>query len=175
VVGLLLAASGVALHLATRGAHPAWPVFLVGALAIASAEVPGAGREWIALTGAAVSLGIAALHFGWAAGLRWGLRAALPEVNGEPHFRPGRLLTAGVGFALVALAAVFAALGGLVQLPLATTLGGLAALVFVARTVGDFRTVGLFKRVRRGTFARLDSLVYTPLCFALAAALVWLR
>jgi hypothetical protein len=41
--------------------------------------------------------------------------------------------------------------------------------VLAARAVGDFRLVGLFKRVRGTRFARYDSLVYTPLCLALAA------
>jgi hypothetical protein len=47
--------------------------------------------------------------------------------------------------------------------------------VFALRTVGDFRTVGLFKRPARNAFARNDALLYTPLCFSLAAALLWLR
>jgi hypothetical protein len=46
------------------------------------------------------------------------------------------------------------------------------AVVLAARGVGDFRLVGLFKRVRGTRFARLDSRIYTPLCFALAAGIV---
>jgi len=41
-----------------------------------------------------------------------------------------------------------------------------------ARGVGDFRLVGLSKRVRGTRFARYDSFVYTPLCLALAAGIV---
>jgi hypothetical protein len=57
--------------------------------------------------------------------------------------------------------------------PALTRVGVLGvAVVLVARGVGDFRLVGLFKRVRGTRFARLDSCVYTPLCFALAAGSV---
>ena len=50
---------------------------------------------------------------------------------------------------------------------------GLAA-AFAARAVGDFRFVGLFKRVRGTRFACWDSLLFTPLCLviALSAAIV---
>lgn len=46
-----------------------------------------------------------------------------------------------------------------------------AAAVLVLRAVGDFRLVGFFKRIRGSRFARLDTLLYSPLCFALGAAL----
>jgi hypothetical protein len=51
--------------------------------------------------------------------------------------------------------------------------GALAAGVFAARTIGDFHLTGLFKRVRDTPFARWDDLLYTPLCFALSAALMF--
>ena len=36
------------------------------------------------------------------------------------------------------------------------------------RAIGDFRYVGFFKRVRDSSFARLDTLAYSPLCAGLA-------
>lgn len=38
------------------------------------------------------------------------------------------------------------------------------------RAVGDFRSVGVFKRVRGTAFARWDSRLYVLLCLAIAAA-----
>jgi Protein of unknown function (DUF3995) len=49
----------------------------------------------------------------------------------------------------------------------ATALVFLAA-VMVARFLGDFRYVGVFKRVRGTRFADLDTRLYAPLCLALA-------
>jgi hypothetical protein len=42
------------------------------------------------------------------------------------------------------------------------------ALGLAARAVGEFKYVGFFKRVRGSKFARLDTLVYSPLCLLLA-------
>jgi hypothetical protein len=39
--------------------------------------------------------------------------------------------------------------------------------------VGDFRLVGFFKRVRGNAFARLDTLVYAPLCLVLAVGVFY--
>jgi len=43
------------------------------------------------------------------------------------------------------------------------------AVGLLARAVGDLNYVGFFKRVRGTKFARMDSLLYSPLCLALAA------
>jgi hypothetical protein len=45
------------------------------------------------------------------------------------------------------------------------------ALIFSARAIGEFRLVGFFKRVHGSAFARLDSLVFSPLCLLLAVAI----
>jgi hypothetical protein len=42
------------------------------------------------------------------------------------------------------------------------------ALGLLARAMGDFNYVGFFKRVRGTRFARMDTLLYSPLCLALA-------
>jgi hypothetical protein len=44
----------------------------------------------------------------------------------------------------------------------------------LARAVGDFRYVGFFKRVRDSRFATLDTRVYSPLCFVLAAGVAFI-
>ena len=40
---------------------------------------------------------------------------------------------------------------------------------FLARTVGEFRLVGVFKRVRGTPFATWDTWLFTPLCGLIAA------
>jgi hypothetical protein len=42
-------------------------------------------------------------------------------------------------------------------------------LGLLLRAVGEFRYVGLFKRVRGTKFAVLDTFVYSPLCLLLGA------
>ncbi len=175
VVGVLLLLSGAATLIGVRGRHFAWALFVTGGLSALHRYQTGATPAWLAWAGASVAAAIGALHVGWALGLRWGRDAVIPQRDGRPTFRPGRGATLLVAGALAGLAAVFLALGGVVTLPGASILALVAALVFAARTVGDFRHVGLFRRPTTDAFARNDAALYTPLCFALAAALVWLR
>ncbi|WP_241675049.1 DUF3995 domain-containing protein [Paenibacillus luteus] len=52
--------------------------------------------------------------------------------------------------------------------------GWTLAVVFLIRSVGEFNTVGLFKRIRKTPFARMDTFVYSPLCLFLSCLTVWL-
>lgn len=118
-------------------------------------------------------LGIAVWHVRMALGPMTGGSHAVPSVDGKPLFVPSRQSTLLVAAVLLLFAALVAATGGLFSQPLpAVVLAWLSyalAVGLVARAVGDFKYVGLFKRVRGSAFARLDSLVYSPLCLLLAA------
>jgi hypothetical protein len=110
-----------------------------------------------------------------------GVPGAVPSVEGKPLFVPTRKATVAVGLALLLFSGLVAATGrifsvGLPQLALACVSYALA-LGLLARAVGDFKYVGFFKRVRGTKFARLDSVLYSPLCLllALGVALVALR
>jgi hypothetical protein len=98
---------------------------------------------------------------------------AVPSIDGKPLFVPSRRSTLLVAFALVGFAAAVAGAAGLV--PLGVPLRWLSwacyllALGLLARAIGEFKYVGFFKRVRGSKFARLDTLVYSPLCLFLAA------
>ena len=113
-------------------------------------------------------------HLYWAAGGRVGGAAAVPTTGGERLFNPSAL-----GTVLVAVALFTAMLVVLGQINL---LGSslpkwifrwatfaLAAL-FLVRAIGDFKYVGFFKSVLHTDFARLDSLLFTPLCLLIAIA-----
>lgn len=130
------------------------------------------------------------VHVYWALGGRLGLQATLPQLPvppgqrqpGEPAqrnaFTPTPSATLAVAAALLGLALAVALRGGLSGTPvqhiaLRLVLGA-AALVFVARAVGDFRLVGFFKRVKGSAFARMDSRLYSPLCVLLGAGVGWL-
>ena len=117
----------------------------------------------LAIATAAVFAFLASMHFYWAAGGGSGKNAAIPEVDGVPAFKPSKRGTAAVGVVLLGTAAI-------VLLDVKLLLAG-AAVVLILRAVGDFRLVGFFKRVRGSKFARMDTLLYSPLCLALGAAL----
>ena len=121
---------------------------------------------------------LAAVHVYWAIGGAWGKASSLPEVGGRPAFIPSRgatlLVAAGLSFgALVALSRG--------HLAFSSRPGSLAhwftlafGLAFVLRAIGEFRLVGVFKRVRDTSFARRDTWLFSPLSLLLGVAFLWL-
>jgi len=121
-----------------------------------------------------VFLTLAGIHIYWAGGGRWGAHATTPQTaEGRPLIHPGRGGTLAVAAALT--------VAGLIPLGLVTRIGQslapewlyrsalwLVAAMFLVRTIGDGRYVGLFKKAQGGLFAKWDTLLYTPLCFVLA-------
>jgi hypothetical protein len=131
----------------------------------------------VALLVALILAGAALVHVYWALGGKTAGVAAVPERDGRPAFVPARLATLAVAACLLVAAYVVAAAGRLLSGPPGrwTRLAAFAlALVFFARAVGDFRLVGLFKKVRTSRFARQDTWVYSPLCLGLALAIAYL-
>jgi hypothetical protein len=130
---------------------------------------------------AAVFAALGLLHVAWAFGGRLAGSAVIPATaDGKPTFAPGPFSTLAVAVALFAAAALVTWRGGWWQLPLPFVLARagcwLLAVLFLLRAVGEFRYVGLFKRVRGTRFARWDSRLFTPLCLVisvLTALLAW--
>jgi hypothetical protein len=118
---------------------------------------------------------IALLHFFWALGGSAGTGTAIPEDNGRPVLTPRPLTTAVVGCALLTAAAIVLGRAGYwgAGLPRWIFYAGTWALagVFLLRGIGEFRYVGLFKRVRQTRFAKWDTRLFTPLCLVLAILL----
>jgi hypothetical protein len=130
----------------------------------------------LATAGMLTVLGL--FHVLWAAGIKAGSTAALPERDGRPLFQPGRASTLMVAGGLFGGALTLLARLGLVRTPLPARypMWGcwLLATLFGLRAIGEFQYVGLFKRVRGTAFARWDTRLYTPLCIviSLGSALV---
>jgi len=116
---------------------------------------------------------LSALHLYWAVGGQLALQSAIPTDGERPVFEPGSLFAIGVAAALAAAAMVSAERAGFVSLgvPLWFSRVGtwVLAFVFAVRSIGEFRYVGFFKRVRGTRFARRDTLVYSPLCVVISA------
>lgn len=121
---------------------------------------------------------LAAIHVSWAVrgGAGWASVPSRPD--GTPLFQPGTLASL-----LVAGGLSVAALIVLGRAELTPAYGGrtlnragtwVLALLFALRTVGEFHYVGLFKTVTGTPFARLDTILFTPLCAVLALALLFL-
>ena len=120
----------------------------------------------------AVFAGLSLVHVYWLFGGQAGRLAAIPKVDGQPMFQPSALATLVVAIGLALCAVVIAGTAGMLTLPLPQTvlawLTRALATVLLLRAIGDFRLVGFFKRIRNTRFARLDTVLYSPLCLVLA-------
>jgi len=123
----------------------------------------------LALSG--ILLFLSLLHVYWLLTGTSGLSAVIPEVDGKPAFVPGRPATAAVAVLLLVASGLCAAQAELFEMsasPLSRAGVWVLMVVFLLRGLGDFRWVGVFKRVRGTRFARLDSWVYSPLCLGIS-------
>ncbi|MFB6367715.1 DUF3995 domain-containing protein [Paenibacillus elgii] len=129
----------------------------------------------IIVISALLLISISGLHVYWAFGGTWGSSVAIPETKArQPAFVPGKAGTLAVAVLLVVASVLLLIEAGLVKALsgfFVVTLGcWVCAIVFGLRAIGDFRYVGLTKRLRGTRFATLDSYLFTPLCLWLCFA-----
>jgi Protein of unknown function (DUF3995) len=127
----------------------------------------------IAVVVCSVFVVLGAWHFYMAFAGHSGESAAVPSRDGKPTFVPSTGSTIAVGIVLLLFAVLVAGTSGMLLLGLPRRLlawlSYALALGLLARAVGEFNYLGFFKRVRGTPFARMDTLVYSPLCLALSA------
>jgi fatty acid desaturase len=118
---------------------------------------------------AAVMSVVALLHFYWAFGGKYGLASAGPKLEGEKQFIPSGKLIFIVACLMLALAVLPIQLVTPLQIfeNVIAYVGFIVAVVFIIRGVGDFKYVGLFKKVYNSNFARLDTRYFSPLIIVL--------
>ncbi|MEO8928502.1 MAG: DUF3995 domain-containing protein [Caldimonas sp.] len=121
---------------------------------------------------------LALWHFRMALTSGEGMSIAVPSESGKPLFVPSVRATLAVGLILLVFACLVAATAGLVKVGLSeSVLSWLCyalALGLLARAVGEFKYVGFFKRERGSKFARLDTLLYSPMCVLLAVGVAFI-
>ena len=128
----------------------------------------------IGVATAAVFGALSALHLYWAARGVEGSAAVVPERDGRPLFVPGTGATLAVAALLTTAAWLVlqraSVVPGLLPGWMVRVGSWVVAGTMVARAVGDFRHVGLFKRERDTRFARNDTRWFTPIALALGLA-----
>jgi len=121
---------------------------------------------------------LGALHVFWAVRNRYTDSVMIPKVGGKPSFIPTRRSTVLVAVALFAGCTVALAQGHVIETgaPAWLIQGGayVAGTMFALRSIGEFRLVGFFKRVRGTDFARWDTWLFSPLSALIGSAFLYL-
>lgn len=113
---------------------------------------------------AAVFFLLGGVHLFWVFGGLWGTQFAIPSTaTGEPVFQPrkgGTLLVACCLFAAAILNLGFLAIGQWTYFWI--------GLLFGLRVIGDFKYVGLGKKIKNTPFAQKDATIFIPICIYLS-------
>lgn len=131
----------------------------------------------------AIFIFLSLLHGYWALGGKWAIEKTIPTRFQDSFFDQNNHLkivmaTFVVAAGLMALAIMVAGYIGKVNIPVNAELLRigliLAAIVFLIRSIGNFKDIGFFKSDRTGEFGYWDSKLYSPLClfFSLSIATI---
>lgn len=129
-------------------------------------------KDILVFTFSSIFLVISLFHFYWGFGGRFGSGAVIPTKNDtDMTFKPGKIATILVAFVFLAVA-LFPLIESKwinIQLPEILINYGYWFLgaVLILRSIGEFKYVGLFKKVKHTAFAKNDTKYYTPLCISL--------
>jgi len=104
------------------------------------------------------------IHLYWVFGGQWGLRYALPSnAEGVLVLQPRKIGTVGVACCLF--------VAGLLSIGLlawGTWPFLVIGILFGLRVIGDFKYVGVGKKIKNTAFAQKDATVFIPLCVYLS-------
>jgi len=134
----------------------------------------------ISILNAAIFVIIATFHFYWLLGGKWGLNNTLPQFQNstKPIKIPSSFLT-------FIVACIFFSIGlfylSILLLNLNHILTNfvkiiiiLLSLVLLLRSIGEFKYIGLFKKIKNTDFAKKDTQYYTPLCMYLSLSTIYI-
>ncbi|POY39210.1 DUF3995 domain-containing protein [Solitalea longa] len=124
-----------------------------------------------------IFLFLAGIHFYWGLGGRWAADAVIPtKGNNVKVFNPKFLECFIVGLGLLAVGLFILTGAGITRFNLSLTFSkyGLwtIAIIFFLRSVGEFKYVGFFKRIKNTKFGRNDTKYYSPLCLLIGVLTV---
>jgi len=85
---------------------------------------------------------------------------------------PPRIATFNVAIVLLSIGLLYLLKGGIISLDIPSKWINYAAwfvpFIFFLRAIGEFRYVGLFKRIKDTDFAKADTKLFVPLCLGIA-------
>ena len=117
---------------------------------------------------------LALLHFYWALGYEWGLDKAIPtEIKGQSILNPPKILTALVGIFLLGFSYIANRLAQGQPDNIIVYMGWIIGVLFILRAIGEFKIVGIFKKIKGTLFAKYDTYLYIPLCLFIGYSFIY--
>lgn len=108
------------------------------------------------------------LHVYWAFGGKWATNSVIPTKAGEKAFTPGTGMTLFIALLLSMAAMILLQQANSVHSALPNVFVQMGSwvcmVVFFIRVIGEFHYFGIFKRKKDTEFARMDTVLYVPLC-----------
>ncbi|ABY43725.1 DUF3995 domain-containing protein [Bacillus mycoides] len=108
------------------------------------------------------------LHVYWAFGGKWATNSVIPTKAGEKAFTPGTGMTLFIALLLSMKAMILLQQANIVHSALPNVFVQMGSwvcmVVFFIRVIGEFHYFGIFKRKKDTQFARMDTVLYVPLC-----------
>lgn len=111
------------------------------------------------------------IHIYWLLGGEWGLRGAIPQLeNQKESLAIPKLGTLVVALVLAFFGCFYFTQTGIIKSFFSEnferTLNWIIPVLFIARSIGEFKYVGFFKKVKSTYFSKWDTKFHSPLCFA---------
>ncbi|PEC82123.1 hypothetical protein COK00_09240 [Bacillus cereus] len=108
------------------------------------------------------------LHVYWAFGGKWATNSVIPTKSGEKAFTPGLGMTLFIALLLSMAAMILLQQTNIVHFAFPNIIVQMGSwvcmVVFFIRVIGEFRYFGIFKREKDTHFARMDTVLFIPLC-----------
>jgi hypothetical protein len=120
-----------------------------------------------------IFLFLSLVHFYWAFGGKWGTEGVYPTPDAQTSPKnPGIISTLIVAIVLFGFGIFYLIKVSIVltELPLWLEKYGLWILMvlFAVRTIGDFKYLGFFKKIKNTRFGQNDTKYFAPLCLVIS-------
>ncbi|HHQ8914305.1 TPA: DUF3995 domain-containing protein [Bacillus cereus] len=108
------------------------------------------------------------LHVYWAFGGKWATNSVIPTKAGEKAFTPGTGMTLFIALLLSMAAIILLQQTNIIHFAFPNIIVQMGSwvcmVVFFLRVIGEFHYFGIFKRKKDTRFARMDTVLFIPLC-----------
>ncbi|MEM5687169.1 DUF3995 domain-containing protein [Bacillus cereus] len=108
------------------------------------------------------------LHVYWAFGGKWATNSVIPTKAGEKAFTPGTGMTLFIALLLSMAAIILLQQTNIVHFAFPNIIVQMGSwvcmIVFFIRVIGEFHYFGIFKHEKDTNFARMDTVLFIPLC-----------